>query len=215
MQKNHIQKSILIITSTLFLAATTWYLTTIFFDIPPTHSTKVITQLPETVPGAIVTLKLLKEEYVIDYHNAFSNLVRQNLEYPTYITLDYTMMHLRHEIDKVKSGTMVHYCIFDNKDNKLIGATAIRDKNDTDPGQFSIWINERYWGGGRALEAAKLITNIYFALKPHEMSFIAHVRLWNKRSYHLLQKAGFKEIGYFYENGKPTRHIMEMRRSNT
>jgi RimJ/RimL family protein N-acetyltransferase len=104
------------------------------------------------------------------------------------------------------------YCIFDAKENKLIGTLEIREKNDKDPGQFGCWLNERYRGGGRIQEAIKLITNIYFRLTDVPL-FTAHVRLWNKRSYRALLKAGFTDTGkFYYEDGKPTRYLLEFRR---
>jgi RimJ/RimL family protein N-acetyltransferase len=171
-----------------------------------------LVKAPETLVGSIVTLKLLKEEYYVDYHNVFSETVRKNLEFPEVITLGYTIKYLQEEQRKAEEGIVLLYCIFDNKDNKLIGSIEIRDKNDQDPGQFGWWINEAYWGGGRALEALKLITKTYFKLKPKEKSFIVHVRLWNERSYRALLKGGFEDIGYFYEDGNATRHILEMKR---
>lgn len=185
------------------------------YQIGTTTYTKHYAQLttpPQEIKGNIVTLKSLKEEYYIDYHNMFSNLVRKNLEFPEVITLGYTIKYLQSEQKKAGEGKMLQYCIFDNKDNKLIGNAEIRDKNEDDPGQFGWWINEAYWGGGRAQEALDMITKTYFKLKPQEKSFIAHVRLWNKRGYQALKKYGFTDVGYFYEDGKATRHILEMKR---
>jgi len=126
--------------------------------------------------------------------------------------LGYTIDQLHAEMEKERRGLMLHYCIFDTKDDILIGSLEIRDKNAYDPGQFGCWLNEKYWGGGRIQEAIKLITKTYFRLHPNETSFIAHVRLWNKRSYAALKKAGFQEVGFFYEEGRATRYIMEMLR---
>lgn len=172
-----------------------------------------VVKAPETIVGKVITLKKLKEAYFIDYHNMFSETVRKNLEFPEFITLGYTIKYLQEEQRKADAGIILQYCIFDNTDDKLIGAIEIRDKNDEDPGQFGWWINENYWGGGRAQEALKLITKAYFQLKPHEKSFIVHVRLWNERSYRALKKGGFEDVGYFYEDGKATRHILEMKRT--
>jgi RimJ/RimL family protein N-acetyltransferase len=172
----------------------------------------ILTTPPEDVKGKIVTLRALKKEYFIDYHNAFSNIVRQNLEFPEFITLDYSIRYLQDQLSKSQKGSILLYCIFDNKDKKLIGEIEIRERNDDDPGQFGWWVNESYWGGGRAQEALKLITNIYFRLKPKEKNFIAHVRLWNKRGYYALKKFGFDDVGYFYEGGKASRYILEYRK---
>jgi RimJ/RimL family protein N-acetyltransferase len=176
------------------------------------QATTVLTEPPEEVKGSVITLRLLKEEYFIDHHNMFSATIRQGFEFPEVITLGYTIAWLRGELQKMKEGKMVEYVIFDNKDQKLIGAVAIRELNDTDPGQQSIWINEKYWGGGRCQEAIKLITKVYFKLHPNEKRYITHIRLWNQRSYLAHKKAGLKDVGYFYEDGKATRYILEMPR---
>ncbi|MFA5307467.1 MAG: GNAT family N-acetyltransferase [Candidatus Babeliales bacterium] len=202
------RRSLFIIGTTIILAASagSYY----WFVSKPCES--ILTRPPEEIKGKIITLRTLKKDYFIDYHNAFSTMVRQNLEFPEFITLDYTLKYLQDQLDKAQKGKILLYCIFDNKDNKLIGEIEIREKNDEDPGQFGWWINEAYWGGGRAQEALKLIANIYFRLKPHEKGFIAHVRLWNKRGYHAIKKAGFVDVGYFYEGGQASRYIVEYRK---
>ncbi len=168
---------------------------------------------PEEIQGKLVTLRTLKEDYFIDYHNMFSNNVRKGLEFPETITLSYTIRYLKIEMEKCHEGKQLMYIIFDNKSNKLIGSLEIREKNPDDPGQFGCWINENYRGGGRIQESIKLISSTYFRLHPDRDVFNAHVRLWNKPSYKALKKAGFKEIGYFYEDGKPTRYILEYYRN--
>lgn len=171
-----------------------------------------LTKAPEIVKGKVITLKLLKEDYFIDFHNMWSQDVRHFIEYPEFINLEFTLQHLKKEMDKIAQGQELMYCIFDNKADKLIGALDIREKNDC--GQFGCWLNERFRGSGRIQEAIKLITNIYFRLHDKQ-SFIAHVRLWNTRSYKALLKAGFIDTGtFYYENGKPTRYILEFRREN-
>jgi RimJ/RimL family protein N-acetyltransferase len=57
----------------------------------------------------------------------------------------------------------------------------------------------------------KLITQAYFA-QTDAPSFNAHVRLWNKRSCAALKKFGFKDVGFYYENGEPTRYMLEYKR---
>ena len=172
----------------------------------------ILKTVPTEIKGNLITLKLLKEEYFIDFHNMFSQTARKALEFPEAITLNYTINYLHYLKRQADTEKTFLFCIFDNKDNKLIGDIEIRNLNDTDPGQFGTWINENYWGGGRFQEALDLISKAYFQLKPHEKSYIAHVRLWNKRSYHALKKYGFQDVGYFYEDGKPARYIMELKR---
>jgi RimJ/RimL family protein N-acetyltransferase len=201
---------LLVVVATLALAGGgyvgyQWY-TTAYEDWRP------ISVAPDEVRGRGVILRKLKESFFIDFHNMFSRDVRQNIEFPEYIDLDYTIRFLKYEMERDRTGKQLMYCIFDAKENKLIGTLEIREKNDKDPGQFGCWLNERYRGGGRIQEAIKLITNIYFRLTDVPL-FTAHVRLWNKRSYRALLKAGFTDTGkFYYEDGKPTRYLLEFRR---
>jgi RimJ/RimL family protein N-acetyltransferase len=112
-------------------------------------------------------------------------------------------------MEKNQTGKQLMYIIFDNKNNKLIGKVEIREKDPDDPGQFGFWINENYRGGGRIQEATKLIIATYFRLHPDRNVFNVYVRLWNKPSFYALKKAGFKEVGFTYENGNPSYQIME------
>jgi RimJ/RimL family protein N-acetyltransferase len=180
-------------------------LTTFFVSHPR------LTQVPEEIKGSIITLRTMKESYFVDYHNMFSLDVRRNLEYPEEISLDFTVSQLRAEMKAHQERRMLLYCIFDNAENKLIGALEIREKNDRDPGQLGCWINEKYWGKGRFQEALDLISKTYFALT-NAPDYIAHVRLWNKRSYNALKKYGLKDTGFYYEHGEPTRYILKLKR---
>ena len=177
-----------------------------------TYNVQHLTEVPDVVVGKLVTLKQLKEEDFINFHNMFSNDVRKNLEYPPYINLGWSIEYLKEEMERTRKGEQLMYVIFDNKENKLIGSVEVRELNDSDPGQLGCWVNENYRGGGRFQESLDLISKTYFALKPHEKQYIAHVRLWNKRSYYALKKYGFKDAGFFYEKGEPARYILELKR---
>jgi RimJ/RimL family protein N-acetyltransferase len=169
----------------------------------------IITKQPEEIKGKNITLRKLKEDYFFDYHNMFSSTVRKAMEFPEVTTPNYTISFLKIELEKIKQGKTLHYIIFDNKDNKLIGYVEIREKNRDDPGQFGFWTNENYWGGGRAQEATKLIADTYFKLHPDRQNFIAYVRPWNKRSYYALKKAGFKDVEPIYKDGKLDWNVLE------
>lgn len=178
-----------------------------------THQqTEAFATPPDEIKGKIITLRALKEAYFLDYHNMFSVDIRKGLEFPEHITLGYTIRYLQNELRQVAAGTLMSYCIFDNKDNKLIGFINLRDKNPEDPGQLGYGLHEAYRGGGRIQEAIKLLSDVYFKVKPHEKSYIVHIRLWNKRSYYAAKKAGLQDVGFFYEAGKPTRYLLEMKR---
>jgi RimJ/RimL family protein N-acetyltransferase len=180
----------------------------------PSHQHEILQTAPEDITGRIITLRRLREEYFIEFHNVFSNIVREQMEFPKDINLTWTIRMLQSDMkrDQFHGKTMLFYCIFDNKDKKIIGEVNIRDKNPNDVGQIGIWINENYWGGGRFQEAIRLISETYFLLHPNERDYIAHIRLWNQRSFHAFKKFGFKQIGYFYEQGEKTRYIMQLDR---
>ncbi len=206
-----------VIAGALFSVALVTYVA-VTYIVPEYFVSQKSISAPQEIKGKVITLKQLKEEYFLDYHNMFSDIVRENLEFPKHITLMYTVSYLREEMEKALAGKMLQYCIFDNKDKKLIGSVEVRELNKLDPGQMGIWLNENYWGGGRALEALKLISRAYFALHPEEDSYIVHVRLWNKRSYSLLKKFGFKQApgdkGYFYEGGKRARYVLRFHKKD-
>jgi RimJ/RimL family protein N-acetyltransferase len=166
---------------------------------------------PEEIKGNIVTLKRLRPEYFQEYHKMCTPLVRKPLYFQT--SYEWTKHFLEKELRKEAEGKILFYVIFDNKDNKLIGSLDIREKNPKDPGQFGCWLNENYWGGERMREAIKLISDAYFKLKKVD-SFNAHVEIWNLRSYYALKKSGFKLVDFYYEDGKPTRYILEFYNPN-
>jgi RimJ/RimL family protein N-acetyltransferase len=171
---------------------------------------------PDVIPGKIVTLKKLREEYFIDFHNVFSTTVREAFESPKHITLDYTIHVLRYIMDLCDKGETLYYVIFDNKDDKLIGAIEVREKNDIDPGQLGCWLNENYWGGGRIQEAYQLISKAYFQLKPNEKSYEAQVRSWNIRSLKAMLKFGFVDEAILPDSkeGKGDRHVLRLYRKD-
>lgn len=217
-------KKIFIFSSFIFISYFSYQIISNQLSTPKIIGSKIITLkqlektpnlgfLPSEVKGKIVTLKRLNPKYFYDYHKMFSDTVRKNIEYPPQISFKFTKSMLLYDLKQEAKGKMIIYFIFDNKTNKLIGSIEIKDKNIENPGQFSIWINEKFWGNGRAQEATKIISEIYFKYK-NENEFIAHVRLWNKRSYNALIKSGFKDIDRFYEEGKPTRYILKMYKEN-
>ena len=166
-------------------------------------------RIPNELKGERVILKKLKEEFFMDYHNMLSLDVRHSLEFPEDINLNWTLHRLGSYMKDMKNGKAVHYCIFDTnpKEQKLIGALNIREC--TNNGQFGCWLHENHRGGGRIQESISLITKAYFSLK-NTTKFIAHVRLWNQRSYKALLRAGFQDHGKLHlENKKPSSYILE------
>ena len=150
----------------------------------------------QELKGEKITLKTpmgMQSEFQ-DYNNMFSPVVRKALQIPEEWDFSSVISWELWMQGMMRAGRWLHYFVFDNTENKLIGMIQIRGKGDKD-GQLGWWINENYWGGGRAQEALKLITKEYFKMHPAEMSYDAHVCLWNKRSYFGLRKFGFNETG--------------------
>ena len=68
-----------------------------------------LTQIPDEIKGKVVTLKHLKEDYFLDFHNMFSADVRKSYEFPESITLNYTLNWLNHDLERERAGNMVSY----------------------------------------------------------------------------------------------------------
>jgi len=168
----------------------------------------------DEIPGKIITLKKMTLDCVQDYYNVFSPRVRQGLEFPEKITFAYVAYYVDSLVRKQKNNKLIAYNIWDNKDNKMVGSIQVREKNDYDPGQLGMWLNENYWGGGRIQEALLLISKEYFRVRTEANDYIAHARLWNDRSLGSLKKFGFKKVGDYVEDGKITRHVYEITRAD-
>ena len=169
---------------------------------------------PETIQGEIITLKKLTIESAFDYYKMFSDDVRKYLEFPKDVTFGYAARYVAILVSKMKRNLLVAYNICDNKEKKLVGSIQIREKNEIDPGQLGMWINEKHRGGGRIQEALRLISKAYFKTHPDTQEYIAHVRLWNKASALAMEKFGFKKIGDYIENGKITCQIFQLSRKS-
>ncbi|MBD3231777.1 GNAT family N-acetyltransferase [Candidatus Dependentiae bacterium] len=163
-------------------------------------------QRPAEIKGKIVTLKRIKPEYFEDFRKILSPAVTGPLYFPAKPSFEWTKNFLEKTLRKEIAGELFFYLIFDNKDNKLIGFIDIRERDKN--GQFGVGIHENYWGKGRFKEAVKLITEQYFKIK-NKPSFIAHVEIWNLRSFYALKSAGFTLFDFYYENGNPTRYILK------
>jgi len=170
------------------------------------------TQYPDTVTGQIVTLKKLTLDSAVDYYKLLSKELSEFLELPENISQNYINQHIQIKFDKMQKNLKIAYNIWDNRDNRMVGATEIRKKDPDDPGQFEIWINENYHGGGRAQEAMYLISKAYFEANPTIKSYNAYVRPWNPRSLRALEKFGFKKSYDRVENGKTTDYVLELDR---
>jgi len=169
---------------------------------------------PTTIPGEVITLKKITIESAFDYYKMFSDDVRKYLEFPKDVTFGYAARYVATLVEKLKKGLLIAYNIWDNEENKLVGSIQIREKNEVDPGQLGMWLNEKYRGGGRIKEALRLISNAYFKAHPDTKEYIAHVRLWNKASARAMEKFGFKKIGDYIEDGKVTRQIFKLSRKS-
>jgi len=171
---------------------------------------------PEQVRGEIVSLKKFSIKYAFDFYKMFSPTVRKHLEFPEKMTFGEVTMDIKLEIDAMKKGHSIAYTIWDNKDEKLIGSIKITERSTEHysgyHGQLAMWLNENYWGGGRIQEAIKLISKTYFEVYPRAENYTAHARTWNPRSFRTLEKAGFKRVSEFSEDGKVTQYRYELSR---
>ena len=169
---------------------------------------------PETINGKVITLKKLNAKFMFDYFLMFSDPVRKDLEFPQKVTFGYVSFYVKREIEKMTQDKLISYCIFDNKVNKLVGAIEIREKNNIDPGQLGMWLNENYRGGGRIQEALFLISKAYFQIRKEADSYIVHVRPYNYASYNAMKQFGFTKVGDYIEKDKVTRYILKLSRKD-
>lgn len=142
------------------------------------------------IKGRLVTLKPLKESFFTDYLKMFSPKVRELLH---VVEQESELEYLQDRLEKQKEGKIFFYCVFENKENTLIGAIEIRNPQETDSQLYS-WINEKYWGTGMYQEALSLVSEEYFE-KTDEKYYNANVDVENMRSYKALKKHGFIDIG--------------------
>ena len=165
---------------------------------------------PDSIKGKIITLKKMTLAAAFDYYTMFSPAVRKGLEYPEETTFGEIEYNVQYEVNQMKKGLAVYYNIWDNRDDQMIGSINIREKKEGDPGQLGMWLNEKYWGGGRIQEAQFLISQAYFKARPENDDYIVHVRQWNIRSYKSMEKFGFIRIGTYPDDGKGPRYIYKM-----
>lgn len=138
--------------------------------------------------GKLVTLKELSPDYFDEYIKMFSPRVKQLLHVSSNACeRDY----LKHCLVEHEARRQFFFCIFDNQENKLIGAVTLRSPQDT-LGQVGSWINEQYWGGGRYQEALKLLIDAYFERSGVPV-ITAHVYVDNVRSYKAHKNFGFMD----------------------
>lgn len=167
----------------------------------------------DILAGKVITLKRLNPEYFYDFYKMYDDpLVTTPLyspDMPEEVQYSQLVEHLKYELEKEANGLVLSYMIFDNKDNKLVGALEIREPDPSSPGQFGCWINPKYWGNNRFQEAFKLISNEYFRLHPNTEKFTAHVKMWNLRGYFALKKSGFKLIKTLHFQDMPSRYFLE------
>lgn len=194
-----------------------------FFQPQPTkptqqaqaQSTKLaLLPYPEQIKGEVITLHKMNPKYLRAFYQAFSENVRQGLDFPEKVSFFYVERYFNHLFSNIQQNKSINYHIFDNEDEKLVGSLEIREKNDSDPGQFGMWINEHYRGGGRMQEALLLISRAYFDIRKEHNKYNVHVRPWNYSSISAIEKFGFIKVGDYIENGKVTRFIYEIERGD-
>jgi RimJ/RimL family protein N-acetyltransferase len=151
---------------------------------------------PPTIAGKQVTLRWLHPSFFPAYHQMFSSIVRAALHLPLTAPFEVTQDFLQQQLDGFTTMDLF-YCIFDNTDNKLIGAIKIRDPHSEEAaqhGQLGVWVNEKHWGHNRYQEALALATQAYFAHAKVE-SIGAFIDETNQRSLRAHTKFGFVITG--------------------
>ena len=141
--------------------------------------------------GRLVTLKPLSKIYFGEYLKMFSEKVRELLHVSSG---ESELEYLEERLERQKTGEIFFYLIFENKENKLVGAIEIRDLQETDSQLYS-WVHEDYWGTGVYQEALALVSKEYFD-ETKEKFYSANVDVVNVRSYHALKKYGFIDSGF-------------------
>jgi len=196
--KNKIIKSIIaIVSAALLLIAAIFYIPK-FFTAKKQTSTAQFSRPDarrDEIAGKVITLKRYQPEYAKAFMKMCTPVVRK----PLYLDFPWTLENVKKQLQKEarieKKGDTLWYLIFDNADEQLVGSVQIREYapyRKSMPGQFTCWLNEKYWGGGRIREAIKLIAHEYFRLHKDAKHFDGHVEMDNLRSYYALKKAGFK-----------------------
>ncbi|MBD3272948.1 GNAT family N-acetyltransferase [Candidatus Dependentiae bacterium] len=164
---------------------------------------------PTEIKGENITLKRLRPEYFKEYLKMINHpKVLKPLYMPKKITFNWIKEYLNYQLKREAKGKTFLYIIFHNENDKLIGSIEIRKYKPTDNGQFAVWLNPKYWGKGIVKEAFNLIAPAYFKLT-NEDKFIAHVEMWNLRSYYALKKCGFKLVKTLHYKNKPSRYLLE------
>jgi len=150
-----------------------------------------VPNFPDEINGKIVTLERISLAHAFECYKIFSPTVRKDLEFPEKITYGYVVKYLKKEVDLMSQGRIMSYAIWDNATNKMSGKIQIREKGIDKHGQLAMWLNEKYWGGGRIQEAMKILSKAYFKIYPNRNGYEANVRPWNKRSIRAMEKFGF------------------------
>jgi len=144
----------------------------------------------EEIAGELVTLKPLRKIYFGEYLKVFSEKVKELL----HVSCDESELeYLEERLQRQKEGKTFFYVIFENSENKLIGAIEIRGIEETDSQLYS-WVHEDYWGTGMYQEALALVSREYFD-ETKEPFYNANVDVSNLRSYYALKKHGFIDSG--------------------
>jgi RimJ/RimL family protein N-acetyltransferase len=180
---------------------------------PAEHFLMNTSKFADEIKGSIITLRKNHRDVTDDVHLALSPTVRQGLSFKDPWTYESTYNFHQWVCSRIERGELISYLIYDNQDNKLIGAVEIRSYWALDPGQIGAWMNENYWGGGRIQESVMLMLNEYYKQTGKKV-YNAEVEMFNIRSLKAFKKMGFVEKGIRNDlrTGKPIRFITEFHR---
>lgn len=154
-----------------------------------------MTRKSVVLKGNIITLKSITyddcEDFISWRNSAF---IKKHFIYRKDITLEEQQNWMK---NKVETGLVVQFIIWDNKDNKKIGCVYLQniDANKKEA-EFGILIGEeKYVGGGRGTESAILINNYAFEQLGLERIYL-RVLNNNERAKKSYAKAGFSQEDY-------------------
>ncbi len=145
--------------------------------------------------GKKITLKSITyddcEDFIGWRNSAF---IKKHFIYRKDITLEEQRDWIK---NKVETGLVFQFIIWDNKDNKKIGCVYLQniDSNKKEA-EFGILIGEEeYVGGGRGTESAILINNFAFEQLGLERVYLRVLKS-NERARKSYAKAGFLQEDY-------------------
>lgn len=156
----------------------------------------------KTIETKRCILRKIKAE---DYNNIFSILsnpkVIENLNMDIHNTVDDTKKLLNEYFEGLEKKEKFPYAIIKKATNEFLGVFLIKlDLFDEDCFEFTIYLDEKYWGNGIYSEILPYMINVAFE-DVGTGNFRGFVMEKNKASSTVLEKCGFKLEKVFKVDG--------------